>query len=116
MLPWQQELGVNLDARDNRGATALHEAAAGRQVEALQVLVELGLDPQARDKQGLAATHWAAELGMVEVLHALHELGADPQVFCDTSIMNGTLGIDLILRFWSCRKACCLDTAPCRLW
>lgn len=67
--------GANVKAVDDRGATALHYAAAHPAVETL--LLSKGASADARDVFGRTALHWAANLAAAEGIEALAGNGAD---------------------------------------
>lgn len=52
---------ARVDARDARGRSALHEAAAAGHVELVQVLLGAGADPAARDADGARAVDLAVQ-------------------------------------------------------
>ena len=53
--------GVNLDAFDNEGSSALHHAIRNGQRYAVRILLDAGADPELRDTaRGFTALHWAA--------------------------------------------------------
>jgi len=60
--------GATLDARDDRGATALHWASAKGDVELVRRLVEAGADVNAKDSMGYTPAQVAAAMG-----HNLYE-------------------------------------------
>jgi ankyrin repeat protein len=68
---------VNVDERDEDGATALDWAASNGNVEAIKALLELGADKDAKTANGATALHLAADHGHVEAIKVLAELGAD---------------------------------------
>lgn len=47
--------GVDLNAQDNRGFTALHSAAVQERPDLMVFLIELGIDPTITDKDGYTA-------------------------------------------------------------
>jgi hypothetical protein len=55
--------GATLDARDERGSTALHWAAAKGDIELVRRLVEAGADINAKDVIGYTPAHVAAAMG-----------------------------------------------------
>ena len=54
------EAGVDVDAKDEDGMTALMWAAFGGSAETVQVLLDAGADVSLEDKQGTTARTWAA--------------------------------------------------------
>ncbi len=73
--------GDDVNARDERGWTPLHRAAAfGRTPGVVTALVEAGAAPNARDRKGRTPLHVAACFGKAvpAVAEALLAAGADP--------------------------------------
>lgn len=68
--------GVNVDAKTERGRTALHRAAEEGQETTVRLLVEEGTDLRAEDESGTMAIHLAATNGHKTVVRLLLE-GAD---------------------------------------
>lgn len=62
--------------KDAREWTALHWAAIGGRVEAVERLLARGADPDARGQYDMAPLHWAALLGHDAVVRALAARGA----------------------------------------
>ena len=56
---------------DHEGASALHIAAQGNEVECVRLLLKHGLDPTAKDNEGRTALEWANDLGHLKVARAL---------------------------------------------
>ncbi|CAM9171921.1 unnamed protein product [Choristocarpus tenellus] len=82
----QQESGLDVNAVDKEGATALHLAAAGGHVRAVSALLEAGANIQAADKRGLTASWHAVFGGEAEVLSLLASHGA----VLDAAVSEGT--------------------------
>ena len=55
MLKVLIEVGVDLNAQNDRGETALHKAAQGGEVAALKILIGAGADLNAQDNDGKTA-------------------------------------------------------------
>ncbi|MCC6059460.1 MAG: ankyrin repeat domain-containing protein [Thermofilum sp.] len=72
--------GANANAKDRRGWTPLHWAAAGGHAEVARLLLERGADVNARDDDDWTPLHIAAAKGRVEVARLLLERGADPSI------------------------------------
>ncbi|CAE6940022.1 KIDINS220 [Symbiodinium sp. CCMP2592] len=68
--------GVPLEARDERGMTALLRAAGLLKVHAVDVLVRAGAQLEARDESGNTALMYAAESANLEVVEVLIRAGA----------------------------------------
>lgn len=80
-IKWLLQKGLDVDARDNGGCTALHAAASqGDKLEAVNALLDAGAEVAARS-QGPAAgwtpLHVAAAFGCIKVMGALVAAGAD---------------------------------------
>src|SRR6516164_9660038 len=81
--------GVNVRARNRRGAEPLHYAADGRpgsrrwnppaQAATVAHLIEAGADPNATDKSGVTPLHRAVRTRCGAAVKALLEAGADPR-------------------------------------
>jgi len=63
--------GVNADATDTQGRTALSYAAQLGNAEMAQLLLDSRASPDLRDKLGGTALHWASEGGRLEVVKVL---------------------------------------------
>ncbi|KAH8067053.1 hypothetical protein JL720_12564 [Aureococcus anophagefferens] len=76
--------GVDVDAKDSLGWSALHRASMHGQLDAMRVLVlECGAAVDNVDEDGWTAAHRAAWSGQLESLRCLVlELGADPIAGC----------------------------------
>lgn len=104
------ETGVDVNAYDDRGWTALH-AAAGRDVAVQQLLIDHGADVHARTRDGTdhTALHLAVQFGTdsetdLHRIEALMDAGADPNALSasgETAIhfaaRRGDLHIALVL-------------------
>lgn len=62
---------IDLDLRDDQGATALHHAAAGGFANIVELLIEAGADASIRDHKSLTARDRAAQLQHDAVLNIL---------------------------------------------
>uniref|UniRef100_A0A8C3YU63 Protein phosphatase 1 regulatory subunit 16A n=1 Tax=Catagonus wagneri TaxID=51154 RepID=A0A8C3YU63_9CETA len=71
------QVGADLDAPQDHGATLLHIAAANGFGEAAALLLEHGASPSARDLDGWEPLHAAAYWGQVHLLELLVAHGAD---------------------------------------
>lgn len=63
--------GAKVNARDDRGWTALMNAAFYNQKETAQLLIANGANVQVKDKSGYAPLHWAAFNGHTELVNLL---------------------------------------------
>lgn len=75
--------GADIEGKDEKGCTALHEAAYNASKTALKLLIEHGADPNARNKKGQTPLHVLALGGgathkRIEVAKELAKAGADP--------------------------------------
>lgn len=69
--------GLNVNARDVFGMTALHEAALTGQAEVVRLLLEKGADVHAVGAERCTALHDAAMRNHVNIARMLLERGAD---------------------------------------
>ena len=69
--------GADVDAKSNRGWTALHEAALYGHVDVAKFLIAKGADVDARDIYGWTALHVAAGNERVEITEVLIDSGAN---------------------------------------
>ena len=69
--------GVQVDSRDESGATPLSMAALTGEVETAKFLFSKGADVNARNNENNTSLHGAAFLGQVDVVKLLLEQGAD---------------------------------------
>lgn len=72
------EAGVSPDVSSADGRTALTEAAAMGQTDAVRLLLEAGADTTLTDAEGAPALVHAARNGRIEAVRVLLEAGADP--------------------------------------
>ena len=72
--------GMDVNAREDGGGTALGMASVAGQVEAMRYLIEQGADVNAASNDGGVALHGAAFFGEVEAVELLLASGADPNV------------------------------------
>jgi ankyrin repeat protein len=73
--------GADVNARDKRGCTPLHEAAGGDwgNATAVRVLLELGAEPDPRNKGRQTPLMLAASRGELACIELLLQAGADPK-------------------------------------
>jgi len=71
------EKGAVADGRDERGWTALMEAAFGGHADAMGVLLRGGASTELKDKEGETALHAAARGGNVRAVQILIDAGAE---------------------------------------
>jgi len=74
--------GIDINAPDAAGVTALHLAADEGRLVTVQGLLDLGADPNAVNQAGETPLLWAAEGGSPEIVRLLLEAGArcEPQI------------------------------------
>lgn len=74
--------GVDVNAQDGSGATPLHYAVRGRNLEAVKILLAAGADPNIKDREDLTPFDNSFGRGgmLLEVIEMLLQYGADPNV------------------------------------
>jgi ankyrin repeat protein len=70
-LPGVLASGVDIDAKDQFGATALHRAVSEKRVDIALALVARGADLTVQDPQGRTPLHWAIEHGLFDAAAAM---------------------------------------------
>ena len=80
ILKYLISLGVNVNAKNANGWTALYQASAFGNQEILMTLLDAGADPNIPDNESQYPIHMAAERGKAAVVKALAEHGADVNV------------------------------------
>src|SRR5438309_5909036 len=70
------QAGINCDATDERGRTALMESASFNNVPTIQILIARGATVNLKDRDGYTALIHAAVTGSAEALSVLAEAGA----------------------------------------
>ncbi|XP_033946255.1 ankyrin repeat and death domain-containing protein 1B [Pseudochaenichthys georgianus] len=72
--------GLNANVRNVDNRTALHYAVAGKNKEAVQLLLQRRVKVDQKDKYGVAPIHLAAWFGSLEILKLLVQAGAEQKV------------------------------------
>ncbi|XP_026178406.1 ankyrin repeat and death domain-containing protein 1B [Mastacembelus armatus] len=72
--------GLNANAKNVHNRTALHYAVAGKNKEAVQLLLQRRVKVEQKDKYGVAPIHLAAWFGSLEILKLLVQAGAENKV------------------------------------
>ncbi|XP_067431652.1 ankyrin repeat and death domain-containing protein 1B [Thunnus thynnus] len=72
--------GLNANARNVDNRTALHYAVAGKNTEAVQLLLQRRVKVDQKDKYGVAPIHLAAWFGSLEILKLLVRSGAEQKI------------------------------------
>ena len=75
-----ESLEVTLKGQDASGASLLHCAARGNQVEVMRYLIESGIAPDSRDDKGNTVLHVAVREGSVDAVHVLLNSGASDSI------------------------------------
>ncbi|KAM7416455.1 hypothetical protein PAMA_018488 [Pampus argenteus] len=71
---------LNANARNVHNRTALHYAVAGKNMEAVQLLLQRRVKVDQMDKYGVAPIHLAAWFGSLEIMKLLVRTGAEQKV------------------------------------
>ena len=69
--------GVNVNAKNSDGVTALYLAAQNGRADIVKLLLEYGADVNATTNYGVTALHFAAQNGRADIVKLLLEYGAD---------------------------------------
>ena len=77
------QLGGNVNAKNEKGQTALMWAAKSGNIETVKYLVSNGADIKAKTENGKAALMWAARSGNIETVKYLVSQGADVKAKAD---------------------------------
>ncbi|GAA6222169.1 ankyrin repeat and death domain-containing protein 1B-like isoform X1 [Lates japonicus] len=72
--------GLNANAKNVHNRTALHYAVAGKNMEAVQLLLQRRVKVDQKDKYGVTPIHLAAWFGSLEILKLLVQAGAEQKV------------------------------------
>ncbi|XP_044050943.1 ankyrin repeat and death domain-containing protein 1A [Siniperca chuatsi] len=72
--------GLNANAKNVNNRTALHYAVAGKNKEAVQLLLQRRVKVDQKDKYGVTPIHLAAWFGSLEILKLLVQAGAEQKV------------------------------------
>ncbi|KAK9953442.1 hypothetical protein ABG768_017434 [Culter alburnus] len=94
-----QKSPEQLSFRDENGASPLHYASAGGNVDMIRLIVST-VGPEelnVQDEQGRTSLHWAVEKDQQQSCELLLELGADPNIL--NSAMMGLLHLAVTKRY-----------------
>ncbi|MBN2493615.1 MAG: ankyrin repeat domain-containing protein [Deltaproteobacteria bacterium] len=72
--------GVNINARDDRGNTALHLIACSDHHSLMILLLSKGIDANAQSRSGLTALMMASKFAMLKTMRRLLDHSADPNL------------------------------------
>lgn len=84
--------GANLNAPDESGTRALHQAVVNGHTDVVNTLLANGADPNAPDGNGISALHQAADKGHTDVVNALLTNGARPSMSADALVAAASCG------------------------
>lgn len=69
--------GINIDAKDRAGWTALHYASINDHLQLVKDLIKARVHVNERDRMGLTALHWAADNGNLAIVEELIKADAN---------------------------------------
>ena len=69
--------GIDINARDDYGVTAVYDAASWGYSDIITILFEAGADIEIPEIEGATPVHVAASYGYLDTVRTLSELGAD---------------------------------------
>ncbi|XP_042344314.1 ankyrin repeat and death domain-containing protein 1A [Plectropomus leopardus] len=72
--------GLNANAKNVDNRTALHYAVAGKNIEAVKLLLQRRVKVDQKDRYGVAPIHLAAWFGSLEIMKLLVQAGAEQKV------------------------------------
>lgn len=90
----QNGASVGLAARNEMQVQPLHAAVAGRNAEAVALLLEHGADVDARQQVGYTPLMSAASAGREDIADLLLARGADPSLTSDDGKTAATIAVD----------------------
>ncbi|PIA40378.1 hypothetical protein AQUCO_02500224v1 [Aquilegia coerulea] len=79
-IPFMDKLlvqGVDIDAPDQDGLTALHKAVIGKREAVISHLLRKGANPHVRDKDGATPLHYAVQVGAMQTVKLLIKYKVD---------------------------------------
>ena len=110
--------GVPVDARDERGRTALAAAASNGKTEVFHFLLERGADPSARSDDGasvLSAAVYGSELSVVQLLiERTGDAAKDQGLFCPLGIAAMKNRVDVAQALLDAGAVVPVGPADCR--
>lgn len=80
---------ANIDSKDDKGATPLHEAIELNNLEVAKYLLNQGADPNICDDQGVLPLHFAADRGFLEIATLLlDKTPIDSKDHCGVTVLG----------------------------
>ncbi|CAN4121402.1 unnamed protein product [Withania somnifera] len=74
------EEGLDIDAADKEGQTALHHAVFGKKEAVISHLLRKGASPQVKDTDGITPLHYAVQVGAMQTVKMLIKYKVDVNV------------------------------------
>ncbi len=96
------DAGVDANALDQQGVTALHVAASQLDYAAMEVLLKHGADPNIGDPAGRSPLHWVAAFSIqphLPTVSGAPQPSGVNQAFIDEQITKKEMAIEVLLRF-----------------
>ena len=88
--------GADLDARSDKGETALHIAVTNHDTESVRALLKAGIDIDAKDENGCSAFYQAMDMGMADIVQLLLDQRANTLRALDVASLR--LPLDILWR------------------
>jgi len=82
------DAGADVNIRDEKGHTPIHEAALHTNIEFMKILIGKRADVNVKDEKGWTPLHWAVSNRHFQVVKLLIDAGADVNIRDERIIME----------------------------